>query len=363
MSTTEISPTNAIDGDAIEIATNDEARSRRSLLGKGAAVAAVAAVAGMSSSRPALALNGDSISIGETNTGTVTTRLTGGSTFWVEDGNSLGGTSLYGTQGGSDGDSGVHGLHVGADGIGVFGDATGTAGRGVYGKSTGSTGSGVYGEHAGGTAAGTGVRGVAEVGTGVVGVGTTYDVQADGNGRVGLTKAGNAGSPTASGTLGTIARDSDGNLWYCYASDLWQQIGGPGVAGGFHAIAPVRVFDSRIDAISGSGVFVASTSRAISVKDGRDQDSGAVTASDAIPVGATAISYNVTAIGTTAGSFLAVVPGDVVTTGVSSLNWAGAGVVIGNASTVGIDGTRQIKIIAGPGGTFHATVDVNGYYL
>jgi hypothetical protein len=363
MSTIDISPTNPIDGDATDITTADAARSRRSLLGKGAAVAAVAAVAGMSSSQQVQAADGDVMHVGETDTGTSTTKLTGGSTFWVENGNSTGSASLYGTQGGSDGASGVHGRHTGTSGVGVRGEATGSSGRGVYGKSTGSAASAVYGEHVGGTAPGTGVRGKTDIGAGVIGIGTTYDVQADGNGRVGLTKAGNTGSPAASGTLGTIARDAAGNLWYCYATNLWQRIGGPGIAGGFHAIAPIRAFDSRVAATPGSGVFVASVGRVISIKDGRDQTTGAVTAANAIPVGAKAISFNVTAVETTAPSFLAVVPGDVASTDVSSLNWTGPGAIIGNASTVGVDGTRSVRIIAGPGGTFHAVIDVNGYYL
>jgi hypothetical protein len=362
MSTTDISPTNRIDGDPTDIPTADAARSRRSLLGKGAAVAAVAAVAGMSSSQQAQAAPA-SMGLGSTNSESATTKLTGGSTFWVENGDSAGSASLYGTQDGSNGGSGVHGLHTGSSGVGVRGEATGSSGRGVYGKSTGSAASAVYGEHVGGTAPGTGVRGKTDIGAGVIGIGTTYDVQADGNGRVGLTKAGNTGSPTASGTLGTIARDAAGNLWYCYATNLWQRIGGPGIAGGFHAIAPIRAFDSRVAATPGSGVFVASVGRVISIKDGRDQTTGAVTAANAIPVGAKAISYNVTAVETTAPSFLAVVPGDVASTDVSSLNWTGPGAIIGNASTVGVDGTRSVRIIAGPGGTFHAVIDVNGYYL
>jgi hypothetical protein len=363
MSTTDISPANPIDGDAIDIAATEEARSRRSLLGKGAAVAAVAAVAGMSSSRQVSAADGETMFVGVPNSGALTTKLEGGSTFWVENGKSAGNGSLYGSQIGELGDSGVHGRHTGSAGMGVLGEATGDGGRGVYGKSTGTSGNAVYGEHVGDTKPGTGVRGKTDIGAGVVGVGTTYDVQADGNGRVGLTKAGSSGSPTASGTVGTIARDGDGNLWYCYAANLWQRIGGPGIAGGFHAIAPIRAYDSRVAATPNSGVFVALAGRVISIKDGRNQTTGAVTSADAIPAGAKAISFNVTVVETTAPSFLAVVPGNVASTDVSSLNWTGPGAVIGNASTVGVDGSRQIRIIAGPDGTFHVVVDINGYYL
>ena len=89
---------------------------------------------------------------------------------------------------------------------------------------------------------------------------------------------------------------------------------------------------------------------------------GAVDAANAVPSGATAVAFNVTATNTTGGSFLAVVPGNVASSAVSSLNWTGPGVSIANAGIVGIDGSRQVRIIAGPVGTFDAIIDITGYY-
>ena len=353
--------------DSTEVVGGEPGPTRRSLLGKGAAVAAVAAVAGIASSKQVQAANGDTMNVGTTTSGTATTKVAGGSTFWAEDGSSTASASLYGSQSGTDGAYGVRGKHDGTLGTGVFSEAGGSSGRGVHGKSSGSAGLGVVGEHLGDTRAGTGVRGVSDRGVGVIGAGTVYDLQADGSGRVGLTKAGNSGTTTTTGTVGTIARDSNGNLWYCYASGLWQRLGGPNAAGAFHAIAPVRAFDSRIGAIPASGRIAASEARVVSVKDGRDNITGAVTLANAVPIGAKAVAYNVTATATVVTgfpqNFLSVVPGNVASTQVASLNWSGPNVDIGNAGIVGIDGSRQVTIIGGPNGTFHGVLDITGYFI
>src|SRR5690606_17435491 len=65
----------------------DGASSRRQLLSKGAVAAAAAAVVGLASSQRANAANGDTMFVGANNVATTnTTRLSGGSTFWVQNG-------------------------------------------------------------------------------------------------------------------------------------------------------------------------------------------------------------------------------------------------------------------------------------
>jgi hypothetical protein len=349
----------ASDGDVAEQA--GVGSDRRSLLTKGAAVAAVAAVAGLSSSRTASAANGGTMLIGSTNSGTLDTKLVGGSTFWVADGTSEGSASLYGSQGTSAGSYGVRGVHSGSQGVGVFGEASGSSGRGVFGRTTGSQGTAVYGQHLGDTRTGTGVAGQSDNGAGLSGNGTTFDVVAAGSGRVNMVAS--TISTTASGAIGTIGRDASGNLWLCYATNKWQRLGGPAAAGAFHAIEPTRVFDSRLAAIPNSGVFAPNSSRVISIKDGRDLSTGAVTAANIVPAGATAIAYNVTATNTTAGSFLAITPGNAATFKASTLNWSAGGSSVANGTVVKIDTSRQVKIFAGPSGSFHVIIDVNGYYL
>ena len=298
------------------------------------------------------------------------------------------GRGVYGTNSGSlgvgvrgdnsrSGGFGVYGLHSsgGTDSAGVFGRNTGS-GHGVWGRTDDASGAGVYGIHFSENAAavhgkhdsaavpGIGVLGTSSQGTGVVGRGLTFDVLADRSGKVGLSTVGTTGA-TAAGTVGTIARDAGGNLWYCYATNQWEQLSGivsPGTPPSFTPLSPIRVYDSRNAAFPESGTFAAGSSKVISIKDGRDGATGAITAANAVPVGATAVAFNVTATATTARSFLSVVPGDVASSSVSTLNWSASGISIANAGIVGVDGDREINVIAGPGGSFEAIIDIAGYF-
>jgi hypothetical protein len=415
-------PDQAATTDATDAA--EPTNGRRELFTKAGAAAAVAAVAGLAVSKSAEAANGDPLTIGVVNSGTATTRLSGGSSLYVLNGTSFdgqnssirgqataddhngvrgeasgsagwgvygissgsGGRGVFGTNSGNSGIGvrgensasggfGVYGLNsaVGTDSAGAYGRNTGSghgvwglttdpAGAGVYGITTEENGVGVYGNHDNSSADGIGVLGVSARGNGVVGRGVNYDVLADQSGRLGLTKAGHSGSASANGSVGTIARDDTGNLWYCYATNAWQQLTGSSSPTAFYPITPIRAYDSRIGAIPESGAFAANSSKVISIKDGRHVSTGAVDAANAVPSGATAVAFNVTATNTTGGSFLAVVPGNVASSAVSSLNWTGPGVSIANAGIVGIDGSRQVRIIAGPVGTFDAIIDITGYY-
>ena len=75
---------------------------------------------------------------------------------------------------------------------------------------------------------------------------------------------------------------------------------------GFHPITPFRAYDSRL-----SGGPIGSGSRVVSVKDARDPGSGAVVTPDAVPAGASAVTFNLTVVNTGATGFLSVVPGNV----------------------------------------------------
>ena len=377
---------NEIAHDTTDTSDVPASSGRRDFFTKAGAAAAVAAVAGLAAADRASAANSDTMQVGYPHTGTNTTSLSGGTTFRVTDGASNGSASIYGTNSGGD-RYGVRGSSSGSGGIGVYGQHTGSgtqsaavmgintgSGHGVWGRSTDGDGAGVYGAHGSGigvyghydgsTQVGVGVLGQATVGSGVVGRGSSYDLQADRSGKVGITKASTI-TATATGTVGTIARDADGDLWYCSATNRWEQLSGvvaPATPPQFTPIAPIRAYDSRIAAIPQSGAFTATSSKVISVKDGRDQFTGAVTTPNAIPAGATAVAFNVTATNTTAGSFLAVVPGNVTESAVSSLNWVAPGTSIANAGIVGLDGSRQVRIIAGPVGAFDAIIDITGYF-
>lgn len=353
--------------DEVEIA-DDEGSSRRSLLAKGAMAAAVATVAGLAMSRETQAANGGNFLIGGNNSGTLTTSLASGSTLVVTDGTSAAiptttaRASIYGKSG-IIGNIGVLGESTSSsNGRGVWGRSTGIFGLGVYGSSAGTSGAGVFGENLS-TLGGSGVSGRSVSGSGVVGNGTFADLQADGNGRVILSKPGFATNPpTGASTVGTIGRDAAGNLWFSPVSGQYRKLAGPATAGAFHAIAPVRVYDSRSN-LPTPGKISGAESRVISIKDGRDQNTGAVTAADAVPAGATAIAFNITVTQTETSGYLSAVPGDAATESGSVINWFGTNQDLANGLIGKVDASRQLKIFGGGGGKTHFVIDVSGYFL
>lgn len=364
-----------IDDDGVD-ATTETVNGRRNLLTKGAVAAAVAAVAGVAMSRPASAADTDPLTIGVANEGTNLTRLTG-STLQVIDGATAAagpnkkpalwgrsaledGVGVLGEAIGTLATHGVYGRSTGTFGVGVYGEATGTGGNGVHGF-TNTTGAGVYGNNDG-TSGGAGVIGQSTAGSGVIGEGGQFDLVASGSGRVLVGTAG-AASPPANGTLGTIARDDAGNLWYAYAANQWSKLGGPATAGSFHPIEPARVFDSRLAAYApNDGPLTSNTNRVVSVKDGRDA-AGAVTVADVVPAGATAVAINVTVAGPTGPNYLSVVPGDAAGFTASTINWPG-GFDTANGAIVKLDADRQLKVFCGDqSGSTNVIIDVTGYYL
>lgn len=167
---------------------------------------------------------------------------------------------------------------------------------------------------------------------------------------------------------GSIAAEN-GNVWWCVTAGTpgqWRKLAGPASAGAFHAIATARVYDSRKDMTPmTNGTLGTGASRLISVADKRDPTSGSVTTADVVPDKASAVAYNLTAVGTVGtNGFLAVEPGDAPTFGGSTINWSAAGITIANASTAKLDATRQLKVFCGGTSTScHFIIDIVGYYL
>jgi len=169
---------------------------------------------------------------------------------------------------------------------------------------------------------------------------------------------------------GGLDVDGQGNLWFCTTTSVsgapgkWRKVAGPAVAGGFHAINPIRVYDSRRTAYTPNGLRPRLTSFVVPVQDARDTNTGAVVTADVVPVGATAVSFNVTAVGTTGANFLAVTPGDATANNASTLNWWAAGQSIANSSISTLDALRQVKVFMGSGaGSAHVIIDIQGYWL
>lgn len=280
-------------------------------------------------------------------------------------------TAGYGVFGTSSFGFGVYGAVSGTEQIAVRGDSNGEGGTGVYGSSSGSTASGygvlgkatlgygVFGE----SSDGTGVRGTSSAGTGVSGDGTDFDLRAVGSGRIGLVAAiSPAPSWAATGSTGTIARDASGALWYCYAADRWQRLGGPTTAGAFVAVTPFRVYDSREPAPE-PGRISAGENRLVAVKDARSLEDGSVTIANAVPIGASAVAFNVTVVNTAIRGFLYVADGGATEVGASTINWSSDGLVVANSAIVKISPSRQVKVFCGGLGSTDFIIDIAGYYL
>jgi len=171
--------------------------------------------------------------------------------------------------------------------------------------------------------------------------------------------------PPSAGYKGQF-RVSGGNLYFCVADSSgsnaqWRRLTGPTAAGSFHAISPVRVYDSRQSWATPNGVMTPNTQITVSVANAFD-NAGTAT-NNVVPTGATAIAYNATVTGATGPNYLAVTPGDATNFTASSINF-GAGVDVANASVVKLDSSRQIKVFCGDQtGSTHVIIDVVGYYL
>lgn len=283
--------------------------------------------------------------------------------------------------------NGIYGFTSNANGSGVVGLNSASNGKGVSGECT--NGQGVYGKGS----------------TGVYADGTTYGIQANATGASGLGVWGNG---TFSGLFATSAsgyalnasvtgkasvylqpnnnffgtspkvpvrnrtdahlagelESIDGELWFCVADGTpgtWRKLTGPTVAGGYHAITPTRVYDSRA-ASPAQGALGAGGNKTISVKDGRDLTTGNVVTADLIPAGATAVTANVTVVNTVGGGFLTINPGGNTTVTAATVNWSETGQILNNGVSLTLNANREVTAIAG-GGTTDFVIDVTGYFL
>jgi hypothetical protein len=117
------------------------------------------------------------------------------------------------------------------------------------------------------------------------------------------------------------------------------------------AIDPYRAYDSR----RGAGPMTPNSSRQISVL-------AAAVGAGSIPATAKAITYNVTATGTSGGNYLSVTPGNATGYTVSTLNFSN-GIDIANGGTVRLD-AGAVKVFCGDqAGSAHVIIDVTGYYV
>ena len=114
----------------------------------------------------------------------------------------------------------------------------------------------------------------------------------------------------------------------------------------FVATAPARVFASNGPVAGDSRTVVDVVAGAPAV----------------IPTDATGIAYNLTVTGTVGSGYLAVAPGDTLTSpGVSTVNWAAPNTTVANATQTAIEGGK-VTVFA-VGGSTNFFLDVVGYYV
>ncbi|MDJ0767884.1 MAG: hypothetical protein QNJ12_03790 [Ilumatobacter sp.] len=297
-----------------------------------------------------------------------------------------GGTAVSGTASGQSGVS-IRGVATGTFGGAVSGIASGDAATGVYGQADGVNGRGINGftsevtavamraNHDGG---GTGLEALG--GTAVLATGEEIGVVGSGSGStsLGAELSGEraalrvvASGPAPAGTAiaheaGEIYADTDGDLWFCTKGgtpgtwvNLLEPPPIPRLPSVLYPVAPFRTYDSRFE----DGPLGVGAGRVVSVKDAIDLGTGAVTASDVVPPDATAVTFNLTIVGTVSAGFVATAPGDASTFATSSINWAGPGVVLANGTMVQLDGSRQMKVFVdgAPDAQTDFIVDITGY--
>lgn len=170
----------------------------------------------------------------------------------------------------------------------------------------------------------------------------------------------------AAGFVGMVDTDSSGGLWHCVANGTpgtWRQLSGPDTAGAFHPITPTRVYDSRT-AAPAPGRLAAGETRTVSVADGRDLATGAVSVTGLVPAGATAITCNVTVVGTAGAGFVTLNPGGTTAVTAATVNWSAAGQILNNGVVAKIAADRTVTLVAGGSGgaSTDVVVDVTGYF-
>lgn len=184
--------------------------------------------------------------------------------------------------------------------------------------------------------------------------------------------AGSVASDTPGETLhrfhtlsATITNTAGENHVICGA-EIEYQVAVPEAEAGtiFHAIDPIRAFDSRVDSFSASGRLGPNSTKRISVANGHDEKGAEIRSQvGLIPANATAVTYNITVAQPEGSNFIAVTPAGLSGYNASSINFTEDSGNIANAGTVSVNDTLEITLWGGDqGGSAHVLVDITGYY-
>ena len=129
----------------------------------------------------------------------------------------------------------------------------------------------------------------------------------------------------------------------------------------FHPIEPIRAYDSRIALYTPNGVLPPNSSRVVDISAAHNA-AGAGIPANAVPTGATSITYNITVASPTGPNFVAVTSGSATSFTASAINFNGTS-DLANAATVTVAGDRTIKLWGGDqAGSTDVIIDVTGYY-
>ena len=121
---------------------------------------------------------------------------------------------------------------------------------------------------------------------------------------------------------------------------------------------PVRAYDSRL--VPADGKLVAGTARTVDLANGVNGAGGSV---PAVPAGARAAQITLTITQTVGSGFLTAYSAALTTPpATSTINWTVPSSDIATTTTVAVDGSGKIALLAGLNGT-HVIVDVTGYYI
>jgi hypothetical protein len=170
--------------------------------------------------------------------------------------------------------------------------------------------------------------------------------------------------------VGEVVVDADGHFWACVAGGTpgtWIDLAAPlvdttALQPQFFPIDPIRCYDSREAAYAVNGPIARLERRVVALRDSHDR-SGTVLATDVVPPGATAVTYNITVAQPTGINWLSVAPGDQTDAPqFSSINFD-VGRNDANGLTGKLDADRQVAVFCGDAvGSCHFIIDVTGYY-
>lgn len=225
---------------------------------------------------------------------------------------------------------------------------------GVYGQAVG-TGSGVVGD----AGPGAGAWGRSQTGAGVHASSTS-------GAALWLDNRAVAAGPPVGGpyAVGQLVAPADGSLWACVRGGnpgRWRLLASAQSAGAFVPITPTRVYDSRRAEPSAGAPLVPGTPRNISVADGRNPDTGAVTVPNLVPANTMAVALNLTVTGAPGSGWVALTPGGAAAFTSSAINFQANQSIANGMITTLNPATRAVKAWASTS-EVHVIIDVNGYF-